>query len=163
MPKTTGQARHEIESAAQDAEKRIAKSQQEAINVIAQAAAEALKVSNAKTVDGISDHDVLLRLVTSFDNYKEQDSKDKQLIRDDIQKLGDGIVNRVDILEKRIEGCLTKFEFGTFMSENHAPVLTQLKKIDGLEKSNIIYMVTMGLYGVALGTLYALVISRLIK
>ena len=80
----------------------------------------------------------IARLETSFNNFKEQDSKDKALIRADIKELSDGVVNRIDIVEKKVEDRYTKFEFGTFMSDSHAPLVqevgTNTESINGLRR-----------------------------
>jgi len=47
-----------------------------------------------------TDHDAITALIVSFDDFKEQDKQDKQLIRNDIKQLGDGIVNRITANEQ---------------------------------------------------------------
>jgi hypothetical protein len=177
MPKEI--LKKEIAQAAQLASHAIAEAAQKALTTIATAAeaakaavttnaAQAAAVLVAKNPDGLSDHDAILKLTTSFDNFKEQDGKDKLLIRNDIRQLGDGIVNRVDIVEKRIEGCFTKFEFGTFMSENHSPLLVVAKnntdRITGLENSkirqNVMMSIGIGLLTIVVGLMVFLLERR---
>jgi hypothetical protein len=50
-----------------------------------------------------SDHDAITALIISFDNFKEQDTKDKALIRSDIQKLGDTTIQRVSSCENSLD------------------------------------------------------------
>ena len=47
-----------------------------------------------------TDHDAITALIVSFDDFKEQDKTDKQLISNDIKQLGDGIVNRITANEQ---------------------------------------------------------------
>jgi hypothetical protein len=77
----------------------------------------------------LDDHDTLQKLVQAFSDFVTQDKLDKQLIREDIQKLSDGLVNRVDIVEKGIQDKLSKNDFGTFLSVNHAPVVADVNKL----------------------------------
>ena len=53
-----------------------------------------------------TDHDAITALIVSFDDFKEQDKQDKQLIRNDIKQLGDGVVGRITAAEQ----SLSKFE-----------------------------------------------------
>jgi hypothetical protein len=85
----TGQARHEIEGAAQDAIKTIAKAAEEAAKVVANSAAEAVKVANAKN-DG--DHDILIVLKTKMEDLKA-----------DIKDLKDGTTTQIGDHELRIK------------------------------------------------------------
>ena len=77
----------------------LAQAAQDALKVIANAAAEALKVTN---VANGGDHDTITKLVGSFENLDKKFSDKFLEVREDIKKLSDGTSKQIDDHEIRI-------------------------------------------------------------
>ena len=68
----------------------------------------------------MEDHDILIELKSEM-----------KFIREDIKELKNGFAHRLEKVETELGQKLTKFEFGTFMSENHSPIVHD---VDNLKK-----------------------------
>jgi len=85
-----------IADAAATAMKVVADAAAKASEVVAQTAAEAIKTQKA---EGANDHDVIVSLIRSFADFKENVNEKFAEIKTDIKDLKDGTTSRIACLE----------------------------------------------------------------
>lgn len=157
MKKTSiSEAKNEIALAVKDAGTLIAKQAADAVQVIAAAAATALKVDNVK---GIGDHDSITTLIETVSGLNLRFSEKFDELKADIKDLKDGTATRI-----------TKLEAEKLNTADSYPVLYKAdvdKKLDELEKCSkahaekITIIMTWGSVAVLLVGVLEFIISRL--
>ena len=137
------EAREDIKSAADDAVRVISMAAEAAAKVVENAAGEAVKVVNLK---GADDHDLLISM-------KEQ----LRRLSEDIKELKDGTARRINELENN------KADKDDFEKLKTDVYINREARIRSLENRTASYMITFGLYTVALTGLIGLVVFHILS